>query len=149
MGLPEETLGLSLFATLYRLFRYTYMNPSKTPRYFRSGLLATTTLVLLCLSGCDGGDFSKLELLPAQQYLAKPIDFLGNTYVIRAQIDSQIRWEKGVGRLLAVLPEGSNKRLPVYVPAEAGSNIHIGQRFEMRVRVEEGGLIYVEALRKF
>lgn len=100
-------------------------------------------------TGCGGSDFANLEPLPAEQYLEKPIDFLGNTYSIRAQIDSQIKWEKGVGRLLAVMPENSSKRLPVYIPETVGNNIHIGQRFEMRVRVEEGGLIYVEALLKY
>ncbi|MDP4693066.1 MAG: hypothetical protein NWS00_00825, partial [Opitutales bacterium] len=83
------------------------------------------------------------------QYLNKPADFLGNDYAIRAQIDSQINWQKGLGRILAVTPEGSSMRLPVFVPESVGGNIHIGQRFEMRVRIEEGGLIYVEALRKY
>lgn len=96
-----------------------------------------------------GSDFSNLENLPAEQYINKPADFLGNNYAIRAQIDSQINWKKGLGRILAVRPEGSSMRLPVFVPESVGGNIHIGQRFEMRVRIEEGGLIYVEALRKY
>lgn len=96
-----------------------------------------------------GSAFSNLEPLPAEQYLNKPADFLGNDYAIRAQIDSQINWQKGLGRILAVTPEGSSMRLPVFVPESVGGNIHIGQRFEMRVRIEEGGLIYVEALRKY
>lgn len=106
-------------------------------------------VAVFAFTSCSDGDFSKLETLPAQEFLEKPIDFLGNTYSVRAQIDSQIKWEKGVGRILAVLPDTSSKRLPVYVPEAVGSNIHIGQRFEMRVRIEEGGLVYVEALRKY
>ncbi len=99
--------------------------------------------------GFTGGDFSKLEPLPADQYLNKPADFLGNTYVLRGQIDSQIKWEKGVGRILAVDPDVGSARLAIFVPERVGDNIHIGQRFEMRVRIQEGGLIYVEALRKY
>ena len=116
---------------------------------------ASPFIAVLCMiaatifSGCSGGEFSNLEPLPTESYLERPADFLGNDYSVRSQIDSQIQWEKGVGRILAVLPEGSSNRLPVFVPESVGGNIHIGQRFEMRVRIEEGGLIYVEALRKY
>ncbi|MEN8725972.1 MAG: hypothetical protein ACN4GF_02545 [Lentimonas sp.] len=110
---------------------------------------AMLCVAAFAFTNCSDGNFSNLETLPAQQFLEKPIDFLGNTYSVRAQIDSQIKWEKGVGRILAVLPEGSSKRLPVFVAETVGDNIHIGQRFEMRVRIQEGGLVYVEALRKY
>jgi hypothetical protein len=99
--------------------------------------------------GLKGGDFSGLEVLPTESYMKKPGDFLGNTYTLKAQIDSQVKWEKGVGRILAVRPESGGARLPVYVPDEVSQNLHIGQRYEMRVRIEQGGLIYVENLRKY
>lgn len=127
------------------------MSPVHLPQHRQ----ASPFFAVLCLlvasvfTGCGGGDFSNLETLPTAAYLEKPADFLGNSYLVRSQIDSQIKWEKGVGRILAVLPEGSSKRVPVFVPEAVGGNIHIGQRFEMRVRIEEGGLIYVEALRKY
>jgi hypothetical protein len=105
-------------------------------------------LVVALTSGC-GDKFSDLEVLPTESYMKKPGDFLGNTYTIRAQIDSQVKWEKGVGRILAVVPESGGSRLPVFVPDEVGGNLHIGQRYEMRARIEEGGLIYVESLRKY
>ena len=105
-------------------------------------------LAVALTSGC-GDKMSDLEVLPTESYMKKPGDFLGNTYTIRAQIDSQVKWEKGVGRILAVLPESGGSRLPVFVPDEVGGNLHIGQRYEMRARIEEGGLIYVESLRKY
>lgn len=111
-------------------------------------LIAGFCLTLAAFTGC-GGEYSKLETLPVKSYLEKPADYLGNSYTVRAQIDSQIKWEKGVGKILAVLPEGDSTRLPVFVPESVGGNIHIGQRFEMRVLIEEGGLVYVEALRKY
>lgn len=82
-------------------------------------------------------------------YMERPGDFLGNTYSVRAQIDSQIKWDKSVGRILAVRPENAIVRLPVFVPEVVQDNLHIGQRYMMRVRVEEGGLLYVEDLRKY
>lgn len=82
-------------------------------------------------------------------YLKQPGNFLGNTYAISAQIDSQLEWREGVGRILAVRCENSESRIPVFVPVTAGNNLHVGQRYEMRVSIRKGGLIYVENLRKF
>lgn len=110
-------------------------------------LLACAALV--ALTGCGRGEFARLEPLPVGTYLLRPGDYLGNTYSLKGRIDSQIRWEEGVGRILALRPEGSPTRLPVFVPAAAGQNLHVGQIYEMRVVIREGGLIYVEALRKF
>lgn len=92
---------------------------------------------------------SKLESFPHSAYLDKPGDFLGNTYVLRAQIDSQLKWQQSVGRIIAVQPEGAGVRLPVFVPESVGGNIQPGQRFDMQVQIQDGGLIYVEALRKY
>lgn len=100
-------------------------------------------------SGCNKGKFNGVESLPVDSYVEKPGDFLGNNYVLSVQIDEQIRWEKGVGRVLAVKLEGNNKRLPVFVPVAVGENLHVGQRYEMKAIIEKGGLIYVEALRKY
>lgn len=105
-------------------------------------------LVGLLFSMKRGGG-SSLEPFPVSGYSESPKDFLGNSYELKAQVESQLGWEKSLGRILAVTPEGSNLRLPVFVPDQVGGNLHKGQRFEMSVLVEEGGLIYVEALRKY
>ena len=60
-----------------------------------------------------------------------------------------MKWDKEVGRILAVVPESGGARLPVFVPNGVSGNLHIGQRYEMRARIEAGGLIYVESLRKY
>jgi hypothetical protein len=115
----------------------------------RSGVSVVLLLLAASLiSGC-GDNFSDLEVLPTESYMKKPGDFLGNTYTIRAQIDSQVKWDKGVGRILAVIPESGGARLPVFIPDAVEGNLHIGQRYQMRARIEEGGLIYVESLRKY
>ena len=104
---------------------------------------------MLLFSSCGDGKSSDHELLPIDNYLQKPGDFLGNRYMLRVQIDEQLKWEKGLGRVLAVVAEGSNARLPVFVSESAGDNLHVGQRYELQVIIEQGGLIYVEALQKY
>lgn len=121
-------------------------------RPFRNRVLGSLLSALLLISfffGCDRGEFSSLEKLPVANYMQSPGDFLGNTYLLKCRIDSQIKWEEGVGRILSVNAENSEARLPVFVPSSAGQNLHVGQIYEMRVTIREGGLIYVEALRKF
>ena len=104
---------------------------------------------MLSLSACGERKSSDLEVLPIDTYLQKPGDFLGNRYMLRVQIDEQLKWEKGLGRVLAVVAEGSDARLPVFVSESAGDNLHVGQRYELQAIIEKGGLIYVEALQKY
>ena len=104
---------------------------------------------MLFFTACGDRKSSDLEVLPVDTYLQKPGDFLGNRYVLRVQINEQLKWEKGLGRVLAVVAEGSEARLPVFVSESAGDNLHVGQRYELQAIIEKGGLIYVEALQKY
>jgi len=119
------------------------------------GKLANYAFLLGLLGGipfftaCGDRESSDLEILPIDTYLQKPGDFLGNRYMLRVQIDEQLKWEKGLGRVLAVVAEGSDARLPVFVSESAGDNLHVGQRYELQAIIEQGGLIYVEALQKY
>tara|TARA_Y100000385_G_scaffold277063_1_gene323563 strand:- start:779 stop:1213 length:435 start_codon:yes stop_codon:yes gene_type:complete len=118
----------------------------KLARYaFLLGLLGG----MFFFTACSDRKSSDLEVLPVDTYLQKPGDFLGNRYMLRVQINEQLKWEKGVGRVLAVVAEGSNARLPVFVAESAGNNLHVGQRYELQAIIEKGGLIYVEALQKY
>ena len=128
-----------------------YMPPSllSCRRFSRAFALCCALCAACLLVACSGGKRSDLELFPTQNYLQKPGDFLGNRYVLRAQINEQLKWEKGLGRVLAVVAEGSEARLPIFVPDSGGQNLHVGQRYELEVIIEQGGLIYVEALRKY
>lgn len=123
-------------------------------RHSSQSLIHDFCLLSLILSGvflsaCGKGNMSGLEDLPVDAYLKNPGNFLGNTYLISAQIDKQIKWEEGIGRILAVEAEGASARVPVFVPESVGQNLHVGQRYDMRVNIRKGGLIYVEDLRKF
>ena len=111
--------------------------------------LLTSLLVMLFFSACGDGKSSDLEVLPIDIYLQKPSDLLGNRYMLRVQINEQLKWEKGLGRVLAVVAEGSDARLPVFVSESAGDNLHVGQRYELEAIIEKGGLIYVEVLHKY
>lgn len=138
-------------------FEIIQVNPSSmfpvkapsAPAFSHHMLVAGLILCGVVLSGCDKGNFSGLEALPVDDYVKKPGNFLGNTYLLSVQIDSQIQWEEGVGRIMAVEPEGSSSRIPIFVPDAINQNLHVGQRYEMRANIRKGGLIYVEELRKF
>jgi hypothetical protein len=118
-------------------------------RFSRPVVLIIALLVVGLCTACWPGKQAEFEPLPIDAYLQKPGDFLGNRYTLEAQINEQLRWENGLGRVLAVHAVGSSARLPVFVPEAVGENLHVGQRYEMQVIVELGGLIYVEALRKY
>lgn len=112
------------------------------------GLLGGFFLGFILLA-LKGDVYAKLEAFPAAQFSENSADFLGNQYVLRAQIDSQLQWDPQVGRILAVLPDRSQHRLPVFISAELQENVLNGQRYEMLISVQEGGLVYVEDLRKY
>ena len=103
-------------------------------------------LILLALKG---DAYAKLDPFPGEQFSQSPADFLGNQYVLRAQIDSQLQWDPKVGRILAVLPDRSPHRLPIFIPAKQRENVLNGQRYEMLISVQKGGMVYVEDLRKY
>jgi len=105
--------------------------------------LAVTLIVV------KGGSYSGLEPFPVQGYRKSPQNLLGNTYQLDAQVDALLSYEPGVGRLLAVTSDAAPGRLPVFLPEGKAESIHAGQRYSMRVSIRDGGLIYVEELRKF
>ncbi len=110
------------------------------------GCVALVAALLLVLRS-DG--FDALEPFPTESYRSQPSNLLGNEYALSAQIHSLLDWEEGTGRLLAVVPEGSDQRLPVFIPDSLGMSIHTGQRYKMEVAIRQGGLIYVENLEKY
>lgn len=129
------------------MFEYASRNQGKALPWILGAIgLAVVVGILIMVSK---GGYSKLESMPVTAFLDAPSDFLGNEYSLNAQIESQLSWQKEVGRLVAVTPEGARNRLPVFVPSEINQNLQTGQRYEMHVRIENGGLIYVESLRKY
>jgi hypothetical protein len=121
--------------------------PSPAPSALPRPLLLGCAVLSLVVGGCgrSGG-----EAFPVPVYLEAPDNLLGNRYSLDAEIDSQLRWQEGVGRLVAVRPlEGdSSARLPLFVADSLQSNLMVAQRYRFEISVGRGGLLTVVALRK-
>ena len=90
-----------------------------------------------------------LEAFDVAAYQRSPNELAGNRYNLDAQIDSQLRWDEGFGRILSVKPLDSSSRLSVFVPDQVATDLRPGQRFHMSVLVKEKGLLQVESLDKY
>lgn len=90
-----------------------------------------------------------LEPLDVAAYHHSSADLRGNHYSLDAQIDSQLEWNEGFGRLLAVKPVNGGERLSVFVPDTVSSDVRAGQRYHLDVVIKDMGLIQVEALQKY
>jgi hypothetical protein len=90
-----------------------------------------------------------LEPFDTDGYHRSPDQLQGNQYNLDAQIESQLVWDEGFGRVLAVKPVDGSSRISVFVPDSVATDLHVGQRFHMRVIVKEQGLIQVEGLEKY
>ncbi len=91
-----------------------------------------------------------LEVFPDAIYRSAPDNILGNRYNLDAQLESQLAWDEGFGKLFAVKPVNGGGEISVFVPDEAGAaNLNMGQRFHMTVVVKDQGLLRVESLDKY
>jgi hypothetical protein len=89
------------------------------------------------------------ENFPVSAYLDAPENLQGNRYTLDAEIDAQLQWKEGTGRLLAVRPLESNaSRLPLFIADSLNANLMVAQRYRFELTVRGGGLLYVTALRK-
>ncbi|MEY4487781.1 MAG: hypothetical protein RIQ79_289 [Verrucomicrobiota bacterium] len=89
------------------------------------------------------------EPFPVAAYLNAPDNLQGNRYTLDAEIDAQLEWREGTGRLIAVRPLGTEPaRLPVFIADTLGANLMVAQRYRLELTVRRGGLLYVNALRK-
>ncbi len=88
--------------------------------------------------------------IPVAANLAAPDNLQGNRYTLEAEIDAQLQWKEGVGRLLSVRPlAGENSpRLPLFIADSLNANLMVAQRYRFELTVRRGGLLYVTALRK-
>ena len=90
------------------------------------------------------------EPFPVTAYLNTPENLQGNHYTLQAEIDAQLLWKEGTGRLLAVRPLGpdSGSRLSVFIADSLKANLMVAQRYQLELTVRNGGLLYVTALHK-
>ena len=105
-------------------------------------------VALLCLApGCAR---QAREPFPVAAYLEAPDNLQGNRYTLDAEIDAQLGWKEGTGRLLAVHPLSAEAgvRLPVFIADSLQANLMVAQRYRLELTVRRGGLLHVSALRK-
>lgn len=122
-------------------------------RSFRSSAVPRPALALLAgalailAPGCAR---QSNETFPVSAYLDSPDNLQGNRYTLDAEIDAQLQWKEGTGRLLSVRPLANENatRLPVFIADSLGANLMVAQRYRFELTVRRGGLLYVTALRK-
>ncbi|MEQ1748328.1 MAG: hypothetical protein ABL974_02825 [Prosthecobacter sp.] len=114
--------------------------------------------ILALLAGIIGGGWSLLNRgtdpmtglspLSAEEYLESSNALSGNTYKVEGTIDNRLDSWKGSDRLFSVQVSEGGSFVPVLVPASLDANIQRGQRYVLKVRVLETGVLEVIQLIK-
>jgi hypothetical protein len=105
---------------------------------------AALSAMVLFASGCGRSG----EPFPVHAFLSAPDNLQGNRYELEAEIDAQLNWREGVGRLISVRTLRGDARLPVFIADSMKANLLVAQRYRFEVTVRKGGLLYVEHLKK-
>ena len=88
------------------------------------------------------------EPFPYSAYLRDAEPLRGNTYLVRAQIESRVAYAEKKGSVYSVkLLDNTAGRLAVFVPESVRRDIEAGQRYDMRVVLKRDRLV-VEAMEK-
>lgn len=119
--------------------------PLPTMRFATRFLMpAALTAAVFFMSGCGRSG----EPFPVRAFLSAPDNLQGNRYELEAEIDQQLNWREGLGRLIAVRTLRDDARLPVFISDSVKANLLVAQRYRFEVTVRKGGLLYVERLKK-
>ncbi len=123
------------------------MRSPRLPAVPRPALALCAAVLGLLAPGCAR---QSDESFPVAAYSDAPDNLQGNRYTLEAEIDAQLQWREGVGRLLSVRPLGQENatRLPVFIADSLNANLMVAQRYRFELTVRHGGLLYVTALRK-
>jgi hypothetical protein len=116
------------------------------PMHFLSRFLLLAALLgaMFITTGCGRSG----EPFPVRAFMAAPDNLQGNRYTLEAEIDAQLNWREGTGRLIAVRTLREDARLPVFIADSLKTNLLVAQRYRFEVTVRKGGLLYVERLKK-
>lgn len=124
------------------------MRSLPSPAVLRPVLAFCAAALALLAPGCAR---QTNEPFPVTAYLEAPANLQGNRYTLDAEIDAQLQWKEGTGRLLSVRPIAADtaaNRLPVFIADSLNANLMVAQRYRFELTVRGGGLLYVNALRK-
>jgi hypothetical protein len=104
--------------------------------------------------GGDGASLRTVEQLNPDLYLENANSLRGNTYKMDVEIESSLGNSPKQGRLFSVHLNSPSKSgvpviLPVLIPPALGTmTIQKGQKYLMKVKVVESGLLEVESATK-
>ncbi|MFZ9201753.1 MAG: hypothetical protein ACO23N_04930 [Opitutales bacterium] len=113
--------------------------------------LAVMAFVGVIILGRSGGKFGSLTPFPADTYRKDWATLQGNAYVFACQVDKQLAFVEGSGRILSVKPIDTARgagSIPVRVPASISDNFESGQRYNLKIRVRKD-VLEVEEIENF
>jgi len=113
--------------------------------------LAVIIFVLVLLQSRSGGKFGSLTPFSPETYRKDWATLQGNTYVFACQVDKQLGFAEGTGRILAVKPIDTSRgvgSIPVRVPESIKANFESGQRYNLKLRVRKD-VLEVEDIENF
>ena len=126
------------------------------PLFFALGIPVVVIVILVAIvvpRMGGGGRFADLTPFSVETYRRDWATLQGNSYRLECQVEQQLAFVEGRGRVLAVKPIEKDParpagRIPVFVPAGSTDSFEVGQRFKCKLRVTRD-LLVVEALERF
>jgi hypothetical protein len=126
------------------------------PLFFALGIPVFVIVILVAIvvpRMGGGGKFADLTPFSVEAYRKDWATLQGNSYRLDCQVEQQLAFVEGRGRVLAVKtieqdPTRPAGRIPVFVPAGSADSFEVGQRFKCKLRVTRD-LLVVEALERF
>ena len=123
-------------------------------------ILAWSLASLLLLAVVVGGavlvmqymndPYRTMQPFPVEKFLENYRGLAGAKYKAEVQIEADLGWKEGVGRLMLFTVSGDSRPIAVLVPVEVSNNVYFvkGQKYLAELVVKEGGLIYANSCRK-
>jgi hypothetical protein len=99
----------------------------------------------------DANPYRTLERLKAEDYLENANSLRGNTYQVEGVILNSLGSSPEKGRLFGLRLGSGGRELPVPIlvpPGYRDVNLQKGQKFRIKVRVNDEGLLLVEEMTK-
>ncbi len=126
------------------------------PLFFALGIPVVVIVILVAIVAPrmgGGGKFADLTPFSVEAYRKDWATLQGNSYRLDCQVEQQLSFVEGRGRVLAVKPIEKDPtrpagRIPVFVPVGSVDSFEVGQRFKCKLRVTRD-LLVVEALERF
>ncbi|MDR1304282.1 MAG: hypothetical protein LBK76_03565 [Verrucomicrobiales bacterium] len=129
-------------------------------RGFTTKLLVWSAALVLALAAVGGATvlvinymndpYRTMQSFPVEKFLENYRGLAGAKYKAEVQVEADLGWREGVGRLMLFTVSGDNRPIAVLVPEAVANNIYFvkGQKYLAELVVKEGGLIYANSCRK-